>query len=374
MGTRINKVLITGARGFIGKNLSTRLKELGGITVYEFDIDDSGESLENYLKEADFVYHLAGVNRPKKEEEFITGNLEFTRRLTTAIESLGRKLPILISSSTQAELDNPYGRSKKAAEEEILDYCIRNSTPVYIYRLPNVFGKWCRPNYNSVVATFCYRISRNLQIWLSDPQKKLTLVYIDDVIDSFLAHLDEKGEKLSGYCQVNKSYDITLGKLAEKLTAFRGMRNTLRIPDLSGDFEKKLYATYLSYLGVDDFSYGLNKKEDNRGWLAEIMKSKEFGQIFVSKTHKGVVRGNHYHHTKVEKFLVIQGEALISFRKIGSEGSITYNVSGERPEIVDIPPGYTHSIESIGEEELITLFWASEIFDADSPDTYYCEV
>lgn len=370
----MKKVLVTGARGFIGKNLIVRLKTLKDICVYEYDIDDTQERLEDYLKEVDFVYHLAGVNRTKDAQNFTDGNAGFTHTLINSIERLGRKLPILFSSSIQAELENPYGISKRTAEEEILNYYIRNSCEIYIYRLQNVFGKWCKPNYNSVVATFSYNISHDMDIWVSDPEKKLTLVYIDDVVDSFIAHIMNEKIAVSGYCSIDKTYEITLQELIEKLRNFRNIRTTSVVPDFSDDLTRYLYATYLSYLDKQDFSYKTTKLEDNRGWLTELLKSKEFGQIFVSKSHKGILRGNHYHNTKVEKFIVIQGEAVIRFRKIEEDSVIDYYVSGDYPEVVDIPPGYTHSIENIGKDELITLFWSSEIFNSDKLDTYFCEV
>lgn len=368
-------VLITGSNGFIGKNLTTKLKELGNFNILPYDVDNNPQELEEYIIKADFIFHLAGVNRPENIKEFYDGNAGFTGDIISTLNKLNKKIPLVITSSIQVELDNDYGKSKKQAEDFVVDYSNKNKTPVYIFRLPNVFGKWCKPNYNSAVATFCYNISHDIDVWVSDETKELNLVYIDDVVDAFIEVLENKQISLDKhFYSVSKVYKKTLGEIVHTLTSFRKMRNTLLIPDMSDEFKKVLYSTYLSYLDEDKFSYALDKKEDNRGWLAEMVKSPQFGQMFVSKSHEGILRGNHYHHTKVEKFIVIQGEALISFRKIDADEVIEYRVSGERPEVVDIPPGYTHSIENIGEEKLITLFWANEMFNQNKPDTIFNEV
>ena len=256
----------------------------------------------------------------------------------------------------------------------IFKYGEENGVKVLVYRLPNLFGKWSRPNYNSVVATFCYNIARDLEIQIHDPNTELTLCYIDDVVNEFISALEGKETRDGMFCKVPKTYKIKLGELAEKLYSFRRSRDTLVMPSLEDEFDRALYGTYLSYLPEDQFSYKLEKKEDNRGWLAEFIKSQSMGQIFISRTKPGITRGNHWHHTKAEKFLVIQGEAIIRFRKIDSNEIIEYRVSGEVPEVVDIPTGYTHSIENVGKEDVITIFWASEIFDPQKPDTYYLEV
>ncbi len=370
----MKKILITGAKGFIGKNLIAKLNENKEISLLKYDVENSEEELIEALKEADFIYHLAGVNRPKDEKEFIEGNSRFTHIITRKLQELNKATPILITSSIQAELNNPYGISKKQAEEELIKYSKTTGADVFIYRLPNVFGKWCRPNYNSVIATFCYNISHELDIWISDENKEINLVYIDDVVDEFIAAQDYINDYRKYYYSISKTYKAALGDIVHKIKSFQAVKETSIIPDFSDEFTKCLYSTYLSYLEKDNFSYGLEKKEDHRGWLSEILKSKESGQIFISQTHKGIVRGNHYHHSKVEKFIVIKGEALIRFRKIDENEVFEYRVKGEDLKVVDIPPGYTHSIENVGEDELMTLFWANEIFNQDKPDTYFSEV
>ena len=280
-----------------------------------------------------------------------------------------------MTSSIQAALDNPYGMSKKAAEDVVFEWSRRTGVPVYVYRLPNVFGKWCRPNYNSVVATFCYNIARGFPIQINNPKTELTFVYIDDVVAELIAAMNGSAHLGDdGFCYVPRTFKVTLQQLAYTLYSFAESRTNLMMPDFEGDFERSLYATYISYLPEDGFSYGLEKKQDDRGWLAEFIKSKQFGQIFISRTKPGVTRGNHWHRTKVEKFLVIEGEAVIRFRKIGAEKIIEYRVSGDSPEVVDIPPGYTHSITNIGNSDVITIFWADEVFDPEKTDTYYLEV
>ena len=368
-------VLVTGANGFMGKNLTCRLKRQENVDIRAFDIEDHTATLRAQLKEADFIFHLAGVNRPQKMEEFEIGNVDLTKTMVSVLDEFKRPVPIVFSSSTQAILENPYGISKKKAENILLEYGRRNKAQVFIYRLPNVFGKWAQPNYNSVVATFCYNISHDLEISISDPKKEIELVYIDDVVEDFLRLV--KMDSLTGrgnYCQIHRTFKITLGQLAEEIYRLRDIRKTLIIPDLSNDLTKFLYATYLSYLDKDGFSYKLDSKIDHRGILTELLKSRHFGQFFISKSFPGIKRGNHYHHTKIEKFCVIKGRAAIKFRRIIDDQVLTYNVSGENPEVVDIPPGYTHSIENIGQDELITLFWSDELFDPERPDTFFEEV
>ena len=370
-------ILVTGSEGFIGKNLIVRLQELNDIKIKSFDKDDNIETLKKYLKEADFIFHFAGVNRPKNVEEFERVNAGLTTTLVELLEKMGNKIPIVITSSIQAELDNPYGKSKKIAEDELIKYAKRNSVPVYIYRLPNVFGKWSRPNYNSVVSTFCYNISHNLDIMISNPKKELELVYIDDVVSEFVSLLDKEERDLrKHFYNIKRTFKVTLGELANKLYKIKEVRKTLIVPDLSDIFMKYLHATYLSYLDKDDLSYEMDSKEDSRGDFTELIKSKYFGQISVSKSCKGIIRGNHYHNNKNEKFCVIQGEAVIKLRNILDDKIIPYYVSDKKIEIVDIPPGYTHSIENLteGDGEMILLIWANEIFDPKNPDTYYCEV
>ncbi|MFY2157813.1 NAD-dependent epimerase/dehydratase family protein [Cytobacillus firmus] len=364
------KILITGSRGFIGKNLFAELNNRGYNEIYEYNSDTPEELLEIYTSDCDFVYHLAGVNRPQIDNEYIEGNINLTAKLLALLKKNRNSSPILITSSIQANLDNPYGRSKKTAENLLYDYSRTSGAKVLIYRLPNVFGKWCRPNYNSVVSTYCYNISRDLDISITDPMKELTLCYIDDVVEEFLNALDNNETKDTEFCLVPITYKIKLGELAHRLYEFKDNRDTLIIPSLENKLDKALYATYLSYLDNQNFSYKLKKNADNRGWLTEFIKSESTGQIFISKTNPGVTRGNHWHHTKVEKFFVIQGSAIVKFRKFNTNEIIEYEVSGENPEVVDIPAGYIHSITNNGSGELLTLFWASEIFDKNNSDTY----
>ena len=370
-------VLVTGSKGFIGKNLTVRLKELDNVVIKSFNKEDNIETLKKYLRESDIIFHLAGVNRPKNVEEFERVNAGLTITLVALLEEMNKNIPIVITSSIQAESDNPYGKSKKMAEDELINYAKKNSVPVYIYRLPNVFGKWSRPNYNSVVSTFCYNISHNLNITISDPLRELELVYIDDIIDEFVSLLDREDRDFhKHFYNIKRTFMVTLGELADKLYKIKEVRKTLIVPDLSDDFMKALHATYLTYLDKDDFSYEMDSKEDKRGDFTELIKSDSFGQVSISGSRKGVVRGNHYHNTKNEKFCVIKGKAVIKFRNILDDKIIPYYVSDKKIEIVDIPPGYTHSIENLteGDGEMILLIWANEIFDSENPDTYYCEV
>lgn len=367
-------VLVTGSKGFVGRNLLVELSRHEDVTVLDFDVDDNMETLAGFLKEADTIFHLAGVNRPKNIDEFAEGNTGLTQTIVSLLAECGRTPAIVMSSSTQAALDNPYGLSKKAAEDVLFEYAAGTGAPVYVYRLTNVFGKWSRPNYNSVVSTFCYNISHGLDINISDPANIIELVYIDDVIAEFAGVLSGKVKSSSQCLSASPTYRITLGELAERIYRLRDIRASLVIPDLADDFTKKLHATYLSYLEPDDFSYGLDIKSDNRGELAELIKSAQFGQMFVSRTHSGITRGNHFHDSKIEKFCVLEGEAVIRFRHIFSDEIIEYRVSGKEWMVVDIPPGYTHHIENVGEGEIITLFWANRIFDPENPDTYFLPV
>jgi len=368
------KILVTGAKGFIGKNLIAELKNKGYTDILAYDMDTDPVLLQQYAGQCQFVYHLAGINRPQDENEFMTGNYGFTVELIEALQKNNNRAPILLTSSVQAELDNPYGTSKKAAENLLMNYGINQGIRVMLYRLPNLFGKWARPNYNSVVATFCHNIANEMDITIHDAKALLRLAYIDDVVNEFIAALQEReNRKTDGLCYIPTIYETTVGELAEKLYAFKTNRQTLIMPSLLSDFDRDLYATLLSYLPPNGFSYALDMKQDNRGWLAEFVKSNSFGQIFVSKTRPGITRGNHWHHTKVEKFLVIQGQATIKFRSLSTNEAIEYPVSSNKLEVVDIPVGYTHSITNTGDNELITLFWAGEPFNAEKPDTYYLE-
>lgn len=364
------KILVTGSEGFIGRNLIANLRTDPQWEIFGIDRDNPWEELDHALAEAEFVVHLAGINRPQTEDEFRTGNVDLTARICARLQALGRRTPLLLSSSIQAELDNPYGVSKRQAEEVVTRYAAETGAPVLIYRLKNVFGKWCRPNYNSVTATFCYNIAHDLPISISDPTRVLDLIYIDDIVAAFVADLRTQQASGVAYRGVEPAYQVSLGQLAELITSFRQMRQTVVTPDMSDPFIRKLYATYLAYLPADQFAYSLDKKCDPRGCLAEFVKSPAIGQIFVSRTHPGITRGNHFHHTKTEKFLVVEGEAIIRFRHVTTGELLEYQVSGSDFRVVDIPPGYTHSIENIGNTELVTLFWASEIFEPARPDTY----
>lgn len=367
----MKNILVTGAAGFVGKNLVAALQRLEDITVHTTTVDDEQSVLEKALLEADVIFHLAGVNRPKSEDEFATGNAELTSYITGFLAENNRTPRIILPSSSQAALDNPYGKSKKDAEDAVLEYHRKSGAAVAIYRLPGVFGKWSRPNYNTVVATFCHNIARGLDITISAPEHEVELVYIDDVVSAFLRHLDEDFAKDRQRCTITRTFRVTLGELAERIRSLHAIRETLVIPDLADDFMKCLHGTYLSFLPEDDFSYPARMNTDERGWLFELIKSQHFGQIFVSKTLPGVTRGDHYHDTKLEKFCVIQGRGIIRFRKINSPEILEYPVTGETITVVDIPPGYTHSIENDGDTEMICLFWANQIFDPEVPDTYW---
>jgi UDP-2-acetamido-2,6-beta-L-arabino-hexul-4-ose reductase len=373
MDSVFRKVVVTGTKGFIGRHLIEALNRRPSIEVRGFDIDSSPEVLGEALRKTDVVFHLAGVNRPEQVEEYEEGNHLLTKKLCAILEEAGSTPMVVFSSSIQAELNNPYGKSKLRAEQALGDWSKGTGAGVSIFRLKNVFGKWCRPNYNSVVATFCHNIARGLPISLSDPAKKIELVYIDDVISAFLACLDRAPHGCENR-DVSPSFGVTLGDLVRQIEMFRDSRHSLLLPDFSDLFLKRLYATYISYLKDDDFAYQLTIREDARGGLAEFLKQIHFGQLFISRTKPGITRGNHFHHTKVEKFLVAEGNAVIRFRRIDGTEIIEYRVSGKDFKVVDIPPGYTHSIENIGDGEMIVLFWASEIYDSQKPDTFFQRV
>lgn len=374
MANSRKRILVTGAEGFIGKNLVSRLAlMLDSYELMEYSLD-STEELEDLVDKADFIFHLAGVNRPKDESEFQTGNTGLTKRIIDQLRASRKTTPLLVTSSAQAELDNPYGRSKLAAEKIIRDWQQQTGAPAFIYRLPGVFGKWSKPNYNSVVATWCYNTSHNLPIEVSDPNHILKLVYIDDVIESFLRHLDHPTEDADTqrYQEVTPVFEVTLGELSSRINDIHNIRKQLVVPDLSEKLNKYLYATYISYLDQDNFAYSLTKHEDDRGWLAEFVKSEKFGQIFISRTRPGISRGNHWHHTKIEKFLVVEGRAEITFRnKINEQDIIRYTVAGDEARVLDIPTGYVHAIKNVGKNDLVTIFWANEILSKDRPDTHY---
>jgi UDP-2-acetamido-2,6-beta-L-arabino-hexul-4-ose reductase len=368
------KILVTGARGFVGKNLVAELKNRKYNNIFEYDIDTDIMLLEQYTRECDFVFHLAGINRPKDEKEFMEGNYGFTTILLNKLIEHHNKVPILITSSIQAELDNPYGRSKKAGEDVLFDYEKETGSKALVYRLPNVFGKWCRPNYNSAIATFCNNIANDLAINVNDPSVIMNLVYIDDLVDEFINALEGKENKLNKYCAVPIVYTVTLGKIAELLMDFKESRAKLSIPDMSNEFVKKLYSTYLSYIPEDKFKYPLKMNIDHRGSFTEFIRTPDRGQVSINISKPGITKGNHWHHTKNEKFLVVKGEGLIRFRKIDNDEILDYHVTGEKLEVVDIPTGYTHSIINTGDSDMITVMWANEAFNPEKPDTYFLEV
>jgi UDP-2-acetamido-2,6-beta-L-arabino-hexul-4-ose reductase len=368
------KILVTGAKGFIGKNLIVELKNRNYKEIYECDLDTMDKELEEYTRNCDFVFHLAGVNRPEKEEDFMNGNFGFTSILLEKLKKYNNKSPILITSSIQAELDNPYGKSKKAGEDLMFSYEKETGAKVDVYRLPNVFGKWCRPNYNSAIATFCNNIANNLPITINDPEVTMNLVYIDDVVNEFINALDNKENKEDKFCYIPVVHTIKLGKIVEILNSFKDSRVNLQLPNIKDKFIKKLYSTYLSYLPEKEFSYPVKMNIDNRGSFTELFKTEEIGQVSVNISKPGITKGNHWHHTKNEKFVVVSGEGIIRFRKIDSDKVIEYKVSGEKIEVVDIPCGYTHNIENIGKTDMVTIMWANEVFDPEKPDTYFMEV
>lgn len=369
------KILVTGAKGFIGKNLVLELKNRGYEEVYEYDADSSPEALRTYTKDCGFVFHLAGVNRPDKESEFMEGNFGFTSVLLESLKKYKNPAPVLITSSIQALEDNPYGKSKRAGEELMLQYQKETGAPVFIYRLQNVFGKWCRPNYNSVVATFCHNIAHDIPIVVNDTERSMNLVHIDDVVSTFISamHGSENPAK-DGLYYVMAVHVVKLGELARLISSFRESRTSLMIPAMDELLVRKLYSTYLSYLPTDHFSYPLKMNEDQRGSFTEFVKSDDRGQVSVNVSRPGITKGNHWHHSKNEKFLVVSGEGIIRFRRVGGDEVIEYKVSGEKLEVVDIPPGYTHNITNTGTSDLVTIMWANELFDPGYPDTYFLEV
>lgn len=365
------KILVTGARGFVGKNLIAELENRKYNDILEYDIDTQPSLLDEYVKECDFVFHLAGVNRPKDESEFMTGNFGFTDTLLGKLKEAGNKASVLITSSIQAALDNPYGRSKKAGEDLMFSYSKETGATVYVYRLPNVFGKWCRPNYNSAVATFCNNIAAGLPIQVNDPTVTMNLVYIDDVVNEFIGAMEGRANIVDGFGAVPTVHTATLGRIVEIITSFKENRKKLNVPYFSDELEKKLYSTYLSYLPTDDFAYPLKMNVDERGSFTEFIRTPDRGQVSVNISHPGIVKGNHWHHSKNEKFLVVKGKGRISFRKYGTDEIIDYHVNGDELTVVDIPTGYTHSITNEGDEDMVTVMWANEAFDPDRPDTFY---
>jgi UDP-2-acetamido-2,6-beta-L-arabino-hexul-4-ose reductase len=366
-------IVVTGARGFIGRNLVQHLSYRKELDVFLLDRSSNKKDWNNFLREADRVVHLAGINRTTDPGEFDQVNHDLTAFIADNLEGTGKAYKLLYASSIQVTLGNDYGNSKKKAEDYLVKH-IKNGEAA-IYRLPGVFGKWGRPNYNSVVATFCYNVAHDIKPVIHNAQNSVNLVYIDDVCDRFLKDIEM--DIIPGKVEVKEItpiYNITVGELVSIIESFRDSRKNLFLPEVGNPLIKKLYSTFLSYLPEDNFDYELELKTDDRGSLFELLKSPAIGQIFLSSTKPGITRGNHFHHTKTEKFCVIAGEGLIQFRKPEDMNIIEYRVSGNKPKIIDIPPGYTHNITNIGTGEMITLFWANEVFDAGKPDTYFLPV
>lgn len=381
------KILVTGAKGFIGCNLVSQLHNIQAgkarnytvsaesMTVFEYDIDSNPAELEVYCKQADFVFNLAGVNRPKDQTEFMKGNFGFASTLLDTLKKCNNTCPVMISSSTQAELDNSYGESKRAGEQLMFAYSKQTGAKVLVYRFPNVFGKWCRPNYNSAIATFCNNIANDLPIQVNDPNVVMNLVYVDDVVDELIGALSGGEHRDGDYCRVPVMHTITLGGIVDLINSFKEMHTNLQVPNLGDAFTKKLYSTYLSYLPKEKFIYPLKMNMDERGSFTEIIHTINSGQVSVNISKPGIIKGQHWHHTKNEKFVVVSGHGLIQLRKIATEEIISFEVSGDKIEVVEMIPGYTHNIINLSEtEDLVTVMWANEVFDPNRPDTYFEKV
>lgn len=379
------KILVTGAKGFVGRNVVTTLLNIKNEKdktrnikiddIYEYDLSSTKEELQAYTRDCDFVIHLAGVNRPKDPKEFYEGNKGFTEILCSYLVQSHNTCPIIISSSIQAEKDNDYGKSKREGEDLLKTLKKENGNPVYIYRFSNLFGKWCRPNYNSVTATWCYNIANSLDIQINNPKMILDLCYIDDVVEELLNCLEgHPNQNENGIYEVKTIYQITIGELANIIQSFKESRNDLSIPNQGNTLVKKLYATYLSYLPKNKFSYPLKMNVDERGSFTEFIRTKEHGQISINISNPGIAKGNHWHHTKNEKFLVVSGEGLLQFRDMrcsDENNLIEYRVSGRKLEVIDIPTGYTHNIINVGKTDMVTVMWANEPFNPEKEDTYF---
>lgn len=363
------RVLITGSNGFVGKNLLVHLAERSDVEVIGFTRDHALDALPEMVAQADFIFHLAGVNRPQDPKEFHVGNTDLTRTLCAAVRATGRAVPIIYTSSTQAAFDNPYGKSKRDAEDELLALHDQLAVPVWIFRLPNVFGKWAKPNYNSAVATFCHNIVRDLPITINDPDASITLVYVDDVVRKFIELMD--GQVDGGpFVEVQPQYPVKVGQLAEQLQAFRDSRQTMITEPVGTGLVRALYSTYLSYVPPEKFSYEVPKYGDPRGVFVEMLKTRDSGQFSYFTAHPGITRGGHYHHSKTEKFLVIKGSACFRFRHVVSGEFYELFTNGDQPQVVETVPGWTHDITNVGDDEMVVMLWANEIFDREHPDTY----
>ncbi|MGI2180127.1 UDP-2-acetamido-2,6-beta-L-arabino-hexul-4-ose reductase [Shewanella frigidimarina] len=361
-------IVVTGANGFIGKNLLVFLHEAGFDSITTITRENSNDEILSKVATADFIYHLAGINRPKSDDEFKVGNTDLTALIVNHLISLDKKTPIVLSSSIQAEFDNPYGISKAAAEDLLNLYEDKTGANVYIYRLPNVFGKWCRPNYNSAVATFCHNTLNNLPIFIHNAEAELNLVYIDDVCKQFIRLLDSSIVD-NGRFDITPTYKVTVGEVATLLGKFKESRNSLITEKVGSEFIRALYSTYLSYLEPSQFAYPVTQHSDERGTFVEMLKTKDSGQFSFFTAHIGVTRGGHYHHSKTEKFLVIKGKALFKFKHIVTDEFYELVVDGEESSIVETAPGWSHDVTNIGNEELVVMLWANEIFDRNNPDT-----
>ena len=385
------KILVTGAAGFVGKNLTAALEEirlghdkrpdhaLPEFLVYEYDLNNTAEELDAFCTDCDFVFHLAGVNRPKEEKEFQEGNVGFSCEVLDALRRHGNTCSVMLSSSVQASLEgryagSAYGKSKREGEELFFAYGRETGAETMVYRFPNLFGKWCRPNYNSAIATFCYNTANGLPIQVNDPSVQMDVCYIDDVVEELIQALrGNPNRQANGYCVVPVHHETTLGHIAETILSFPALG--LGVPDLEDPLTKKLYATYLTYLPAEKFCYDLHMNCDARGSFTELLRTPDRGQVSVNVSKPGITKGNHWHHTKHEKFIVVKGEGLIQLRKLGSDEIVEFRVSGEKLQAVEMIPGYTHNIINLSEtEDLVTVMWANESFDPAKPDTFFLEV
>ena len=377
-------ILVTGAKGFVGRNLCASLNnikegkdhtrpDLKIDEIFEYDVDSDLASLDEYCQKASFVFNLAGVNRPKEQGEFMKGNHGFVSTLLDTLKKYGNKCPVMLSSSIQAALDNPYGESKRAGEQLLFDYALETGANVLVYRFPNIFGKWCRPNYNSAVATFCHNIAHDLPIQVNDSTTVMHLVYIDDVVAELIDALEGKEHRKGEFCEVPMVHEITLGGIVDLLYQFHNQPQTLMIPEMpTGSFEKKLYSTYLSYLPKEKIAFPLKMNIDERGSFTELLKTRKCGQFSVNISMPGITKGQHWHHTKWEFFIVVAGHGLIQERRIGTDEVLEFEVCGDRMEAIQMLPGYTHNIINLSDtENLVTLMWANEPFDPQYPDTFY---